>query len=251
MTCNICIYLCGQFRRRIRKLQEMCNIVSLVSSVISVKHLVVFPNPVIHWKHAVLILSNNLWLVALTTNTCAFIWTNSQSEVSISDCYTEERKMNGSVTGHSLRTPVRYLPWPLSLFSESDLWTCCVNKSKNCTLFIFLITVFFLFLMMKKLHKTIKTLRVLMQICKMSSFDKLGIIRSISFRFVTWLCEHVHVCMWVCVQVCVEGGSERREERTLVQERLSIYVAIYLNKVHLSVCCLSLLNQKLDNLLTL
>lgn len=142
----------------------------------------------------------------------------------------------------------------LSLFSESDLWTCCVNRSKNCTLFIFLITVFFLFLMMKKLHKTIKTLRVLMQICKMSSFDKLGIIRSISFfffRFVTWLCEHVHVCMWVCVQVCVEGGSERREERTLVQERLSIYVAIYLNKVHLSVCCLSLLNQKLDNLLTL
>lgn len=34
------MYLCSQFRRRIRKLQEMCNVVSLVSSVISVKHLV-------------------------------------------------------------------------------------------------------------------------------------------------------------------------------------------------------------------
>lgn len=130
MTCNICIYLCGQFRRRIRKLQEMCNIVSLVSSVISVKHLVVFPNPVIHWKHAVLILSNNLWLVALTTNTCAFIWTNSQSEVSISDCYTEERKMNGSVTGHSLRTPVRYLPWPLSLLWIRPLNLLCKQKQE-------------------------------------------------------------------------------------------------------------------------
>lgn len=63
---------------------------------------------------------------------------------------------------------------------------------------------------MENLHK-INTLRTLMQICKMTIFDKLWIMISISFSyfwFVTWLCEHVHVCVYVCAWVCVVGDRK-------------------------------------------
>lgn len=40
MACNKLICLCSQVRSHIRKLKNVCDIVSLVSSLISVKHLV-------------------------------------------------------------------------------------------------------------------------------------------------------------------------------------------------------------------
>lgn len=130
MSFNKLIYFCSLFRRHVRKLQEMCYTVRLVSSLISVKHLVeeqCFSKPSSTWKHAVLMfLSNNFWLIALTTNTCAFTWTNPRSEVSTSDRYTEERRMNGSVTGHSLWSPFWYPFWPLSL-----LWIWPLNLLWN------------------------------------------------------------------------------------------------------------------------
>lgn len=60
---------------------------------------------------------------------------------------------------------------PLSSLNPT-FWSCCGNRSKNCTLFIFLINDFFLLLMMKKCHRPDETLRLLMQICKVTPFDK-------------------------------------------------------------------------------
>lgn len=63
------------------------------------------------------------------------------------------------------------------------------------------------------------------------------------FFFFVILCyllpDCVNMCMSVCDCVCEsvsvwKGGTERdrKGERKLVQERLFIYLAIYLNKVH-------------------
>ena len=100
-----------------------------------------------------------------------------------------------------------------SLVSESDLWTCCVNRSKV----LHFIHIFLFSWWKKKCHKTIETL---MQICKMTLFDKFWIIRSISFfplicYLTVWacacLCVSVCVIVWVCE--CVWREDEKGKER--------------------------------------
>lgn len=54
----------------------------------------------------------------------------------------------------------------------------------------------------KKLHKTIETLRVLMQICKMTLFYKLWIRRSISCFFLCYSLLFVTDCVSMCMSVC-------------------------------------------------
>ena len=216
---------------RRRLISDVQQVLSYLWNILSRRS--VFPKQALCWKHAVLIFIPDILflLIALITNTRAFLWTNPQSEVSLSDHYTEEIQM---------------MPPLLAVHSEApfDLWTRCVNRSKNCTLFIFLITDLFFLMMTKQFHKTIETLRLVMQICKITLFDKLWIIRSISCFF--FLCYSFVICyltVWACACLCVsvcacvvlwrEGtGRETKGQRMLVWERLCIYVAIYLNKVH-------------------
>lgn len=200
----------------------MCNIVSVVSSVISVKHPVLIK---VFFQTQFYIGNMQcwyFWLIALTTNTCAFIWTNLRSEICTSELYTEERKMNG----HSLRSPFWYRLWPLNLLCKQrqELHFIHISYYRNC----------FCFSCWKKIHKTIETLRLLMQICK-TLFDKLWIIRSISCFFLicyltVWacacLCECVCVRMCECVNVCGEEQEEVKNEN--VSSRKFVYLCDYL-----------------------
>lgn len=140
-------------------------------------------NPLLHWKHAVLMFNNFGWLHSPPTHV-PLCEQSRQTEVS------------GSVW---------CLRWHLS---QSDHWTCCVKRSKNCTLFIFLIAdIHFFVLITRKKQETIEALTLLMQ--RWPLFDTLD-NKKYSFSFL--IC-YLTVWKCVCVSVCVyEGrwGGERR-----------------------------------------
>lgn len=170
-----------------------------------------------------LVLSNNFWLIALTTNTCAFIWTNPRSEVSMSDCYTEERQTNGSATGHLLRSPFWYLLSDFSFFSESDLWTCSEARIALYSYFLLLIVLFFFhffvcFWWWKTSRNYWNTKTLDANLWYGPHFDKLW-IRSISFSFffpdllLDCVSMCMSVCMCACISECVWREEEKRKER--------------------------------------
>lgn len=94
----------------------MCNIVSLVISLISVKHLVeeqCFSKPSSTLETCSIPIFTQQFLVDCTHYQYSCLSLNKPmircKQVSVSDHYTEEIKMDGSIIGHSLRSPFLYL----------------------------------------------------------------------------------------------------------------------------------------------
>lgn len=161
-------------------------------------------------------LSNSFWLIALTTNTCAFIRTNPTIRRCLIATLRKER--------WTAQLP-RLLSSLTSILSESDLWPCCVNGSKNCTLLIFLVSDFF-----SHDEKTSQnywnTKDYWCKYVRWPLFDKLW-IRSISLSFffpdLLLDCVSMWMCVWERESVSVSEfswreGQTEKEKKMLAQE---------------------------------
>lgn len=194
--------------------------------------------------------NNSCRVIALTTNTCAFMWTKLANRGLHAG---RSSPLTSRAASHRPEAPLSWAPfwyllWPHpSLFSQYDIWPCCVHRSKNCTLFLIKMSlgvVFFHMTKKKKLPKCIESAKTLDAKSVRRPppphlhpnrsppvfvfFLILWITRSVSYSWSFLIC---YLTVWACVSVRVWVGGAG-ELRMLVPERLFIYVAIYLNKVH-------------------
>lgn len=201
--------------------------------------------PLLHWKHAVLISNNSCRVIALTTNTCAFMWTklaNRGLHAGRSSSLTSRAASRRPEAPLSW-APFWYLLWPHpSLFYQYDIWPCCVHRSKNCTLFLIKMSlgvVFFFHMTKRKKNfpNVLKALRLLMQNLSEDHpptstptaphlffffFDTLDNKKCFIFMILPdLLLDRVSLC--VCA--CLSGRSWRTEN---VSSRATVYLCGYL-----------------------
>lgn len=150
----------------------MCINVSVVSCLMSVKHLVgescVFSSPALFLK--LYCPPPPLRFIALTSTPVPLPEQTAvrlpHPQPLLSDPHIEEKTIDGSITGHFLRRPLWYFLWPLNLLS----------KQARFALYSYF---FFFFLSFfshdgKKNHKSFETLRLSMQTCKITLVINFG-----------------------------------------------------------------------------
>lgn len=147
----------------------MCDSVRLPRPLISVKHLVEVQcwfflnekeksinddnkNPLVHWKHAVLIfVSNNFFVAGLLHSLPSLVPL----------C---EQNVQAEVSKRPFTPDLPLLISPLTpthpIFSRFDLRPCSVDRSKICTLFIFLTAEACISCQQKKLPRHAEVLRL-------------------------------------------------------------------------------------------
>lgn len=147
----------------------MCINVSVVSCLMSVKHLV-GESCVFSSSFFEIILTPPLRFIALTSTPVPLPEQTAvrlpHPQPLLSDPHIEEKTIDGSITGHFLRRPLWYFLWPLNLLS----------KQARFALYSYF---FFFFLSFfshdgKKNHKSFETLRLSMQTCKITLVINFG-----------------------------------------------------------------------------